>query len=213
MGAMAGPAGLVGGAAAGLAGVPGQMIAVSQQTHAASMQQSMGAATASESNRIAGRSAAYVRDTNRDYAMFAARGDYQNAIAAQNARVQDTLMTQPSLKGNMGGDLMRAINDLSEMSVRIKMIDRGAMARIGEYWLMYGYAHNRFGVVPDDLHVMSHFTYWQLKQTYLKSAPMPETYKQTIRGIFESGVTVWRDPNDIGNIDPAINEPIGGITL
>ena len=122
-------------------------------------------------------------------------------------------MTQPSLKGNLGGDLMRALNDYFELSIRSKMIDRGVIARIGEFWLNYGYAFNNWGTVPDDLHVMSHFTYWQLKQTYLKSAPMPEAYRQTIRGIFESGVTVWRDPDDIGNIDPAINTPLEGITL
>ena len=42
---------------------------------------------------------------------------------------------------------------------------------------------------------------------------MPETYKQAIRGILEKGVTVWSNPNDIGNIDTADNEPLEGIYL
>jgi hypothetical protein len=60
---------------------------------------------------------------------------------------------------------------------------------------------------------MTKFTYWKLKETYITSSLCPEVYKQTIRGIFEKGVTVWVTPTDIGNIDIASNEPIAGITL
>lgn len=212
-GAAAGPVGAAAAGGMGLMGLPGQLITTMQGTHAASVNQAMAASTASEANRISNSSSAFVRDTNRDYAMFAARGDYQNTIAAQNARVQDTLATQPSVKGAIGGDVWRRVNDLNEVSVRVKMVDPGVLSRIGEYWLNYGYAFNNWGNVPDGLHVMSHFTYWKLQQTYLKSAPMPESYRQAIRGIFESGVTVWRNPDDIGNIDPVINKPLGGVWI
>ena len=48
------------------------------------------------------------------------------------------------------------------------------------------------------LSLMSHFTYWKLTECYLERADMPETFKGTIRGIFEKGVTVWKSPGMIG---------------
>ena len=48
------------------------------------------------------------------------------------------------------------------------------------------------------LNCMTHFTYWKLKELYLVSSECPELYRKTIRGIFEKGVTVWKDPRNIG---------------
>ena len=61
--------------------------------------------------------------------------------------------------------------------------------------------------------VMTKFTYWKLSETYIKTGPMPEGFKQAIRGIFEKGVTVWADPTYIGTTDLAENKPLEGITL
>ena len=57
---------------------------------------------------------------------------------------------------------------------------------------------------------MNKFTYWQLQATYL-TGQISEEFKNTIRGIFEKGVTVWNNPNDIG-MDTAntTNTPIMG---
>jgi hypothetical protein len=61
--------------------------------------------------------------------------------------------------------------------------------------------------------VMTRFTYWKLRETYITAAQCPETFKQAIRGIFEKGVTVWNNPADIGNIDIADNAIVAGIQL
>jgi len=87
------------------------------------------------------------------------------------------------------------------------------MAAIGEFWLRYGYAINRFGRMPANFRVMEKFTYWKLRESYITSASMPEQYKQTIRGIFEKGVTVWTNAADMGYIDIADNAPLTGVTL
>lgn len=166
---------------------------------------------------------------NYAFAQYAAKGDYQNEINAVQARVQDAKMIQPSSVGQLGGESFVASLfgpslgpgysfDLKNWAgwriyAKIKMINPGYMALIGEYWLRYGYAVNRFGVLPGTLKCMTKFTYWKLKETYITSASCPEVYKQAIRGIFEKGVTVWVSPTDIGNIDLATNEPISGITL
>jgi hypothetical protein len=156
--------------------------------------------------------AGYNRDTNRDLAEFGARGDYAQAIAGINAKVRDAQLTQPSTSGQVGGEAFNMIHGSAVISMRVKIIGENELAVIGEYWLRYGYAVRRFGRLPADLMCMSKFTYWKLTETYLTGA-IPEQFKQTIRGIFEKGVTVWRSPDYVGKIDLADNTPVGGIRL
>jgi len=155
----------------------------------------------------------FMRDTNKEYADFAARGDYQNAIAGVNAKVQDAKMIQPTTSGQIGGDAFNLAQYRWAVHFKVKTLQPAAMAAIGEYWLRYGYAVNRFGRMPASMMVMDHFTYWKLRETYLLSTTCPEGFKQAIRGIFEKGVTVWANPADIGVIDMADNHALAGVTL
>jgi hypothetical protein len=151
------------------------------------------------------------RDTNKDLADWAARGDYANSLAGINAKVQDAALIQPTTSGQIGGEAMNMINGGWQVSLRWKMIDKAAMRIIGEYWLRYGYAIRAFIKPPKSLMVMKKFTYWKMSETYIVNAFIPEGHKQAIRGIFEKGVTVWANPVDIGKIDIADNEPLDGI--
>jgi hypothetical protein len=153
----------------------------------------------------------FARDTNKNLQDWAARGDYGNSIAGINAKVQDAWMIQPSVSGQFGGETLNYLSGKFNIMMRIKMIDQSAIRTIGEYWLRYGYAIRKFLVPPTNLMVMTKFTYWKMQETYITGAPMPETFKQTIRGIFEKGVTVWANPADIGVIDIADNGSLPGI--
>lgn len=156
----------------------------------------------------------YMRDTNKIMADWAAKGDYAQSITALNAKVHDAAMIQPTMSGQFGGESINLSNNSVEVSVRWKMIDNAAIASIGEIWLQFGYQVNRsVAKLPDDLRVMTNFSYWKCSKVYVRSAPMPEEMRQTIRGILEKGVTVWSDPDKIGFTDFADNEPIAGITL
>lgn len=203
-----GGVGVIGGVASAAANAASTSMDIA--TRNASTSLSMGANTQGTQNTL--DNAAYMRDTTRDLADFAARGDYQNTIAGNNAKIQDTKMTQPSVSGQVGGEAMNLIHGTVELSVRFKTIDRSAQTSIGEYWLRYGYAVEQFAKVSQ-LMVMTKFTYWKLKETYIKTAPMPESYRQALRGMFEKGFTLWVDPDDIGQIDLADNLPLEGITL
>lgn len=155
----------------------------------------------------------YIRDTNKGLADFAARGDYENSISGLNAKIQDAKLIQPSTSGQTGGETLAFINDGVMYSMRIKQIDKNAMAVVGEHWLRYGYPVRRFIAMPASLMVMTKATYWKLTETYITSGAMTEAHKQILRGIFEKGVTVWKDPDDIGNIDFATNQPLAGVSF
>jgi len=164
-------------------------------------------------NRASNDTAGYMRDTNKGLADWSANGDYENQIAGINAKVQDAKLTQPTTAGQVGGDAFNLATYRWGVDMKVKMLQPAAMNSIGEYWLRYGYAINRFGTMPESLMVMEKFTYWKLKETYITEANCPEAYKQAIRGIFEKGVTVWKNPLDIGTIDLADNEPLEGIAF
>lgn len=201
----------VGGSAGLVSAIAGNVLSGAEQANQASQLSSRMVANR-ENVESQTDNAGYVRDTNRALASFAARGDYENTIAGINAKVQDSKFVQPSVVGQVGGDTMNIVNVTSELSVRFKMIDEARIKVIGDYWLRYGYAVHQFMKIPSSLQVMEKFTYWKLSETYISGA-MPEAMKQIIRGTFEKGVTVWKNPDDIGRVDISDNAPLEGISF
>lgn len=168
----------------------------------------VGAATQTTQNNIANQQ--YKRDTNYDYARFAAKGDYENAIAGIQAKVQDARLTQPSTSGQNGGDPFNMSNGFCGILFKWKRLKDNFLVQVGDFWLRYGYYVNRWMRPPQDLKCMSNFTYWKMQQVQVNGA-LPELFKETIRGIFEKGVTVWTDPGKINNIDLADNDIVEGV--
>lgn len=148
---------------------------------------------------------------NKTLADWAARGDYQNAVAGIDATVQDAALTQPSQSGQMAGDGFNLSNGMMIVQIRYKTITTQMQEIVGNYFLKYGYAIRQYLVPPKDFMAMEKFTYWKMLDTSIICSTADEGVKNAIRGIFEKGVTVWRDPLDIGRIYGASNAPISGI--
>ena len=157
--------------------------------------------------------AGYMADTNLAYANFAAKGDNQNAIAGIQAKVQDAKLLQPTTSGQIGGDAFNLARYQWGVDLKLKIMQGAAMRQVAGYWMRYGYQMNVWGTLPVDMQCMTHFTYWKIRESYVTAAQCPESFKETIRGIFEKGVTVWRNPADIGNVPMTDNQPVGGFTL
>lgn len=164
------------------------------------------------SDALSGTNSEYMRDTNKTLADWGARGDHASQVAAIDAKVHDMQFVTPSVVTQAGGELAMLSHYGLEMRAIVKFIDAGAMRRVCEHWTRYGYqVHQRHNM--SKLHVMSHFTYWKLHEVNLVGTNIPEGYKNIISGLFEKGVTVYKDPNDIGTIDPWINTPVSGVRL
>ena len=121
-------------------------------------------------------------------------------------------MIQPTTAGQVGGDAFNLTTIGWVLMAKVKTIDNATQRMIGDFWLRYGYAINAFIQMPANYQVMSKFTYWKLKETYITSALCPEGYKATLRGIFEKGVTVWAKPEYIGTVDISDNAPLSGVS-
>lgn len=201
--------GAISGMAEGIAGNINTLIQLGANTEGLTMRNAANLANVNDQLRNSG----FVRDTNRNLAEYAARGDYENTIAGINAKVQDSKFIQPTTVGQVGGDMLNLVHLKCEVAFRVKTIDAAHVRTIGDYWLRYGYAVNQFATPPESLMCMTKFTYWKMSETYITGGDMPEGFRQAIRGMFEKGVTVWTNPDDIGNIDLGDNEILEGITL
>ena len=211
--AMGGGAGaLAGGLAGGISAATSYM-SMAVQNDARTAGTAISNSANLQQQNISSDAAMSIADTNLGLAKFSARGDYANAIGGINARVQEMASVQPSLSAQIGGDYHRFLHSGISLNVVFKCVDPGTIHRIGEYWLRYGYAVHRFSKLPENLKCMEKFTYWKLSETYITASNVTEFHKQTIRGILEKGVTVWSNPDDIGNVDVADNEPLPGITI
>lgn len=148
---------------------------------------------------------------NKTLADWAARGDYQNAVAGIDATVQDAALTQPSQSGQMAGDGFNLSNGMMIVQIRYKTITAQMQEIVGNYFLKYGYAIRQYLVPQKDFMCMEKYTYWKMLDTSIICSTADEGVKNAIRGIFEKGVTVWRNPRDIGRTYGADNVPIQGI--
>lgn len=154
----------------------------------------------------------YNRDTNYQFANFAANGDYQNAIAAIQAKVEDAKMTQPTTAGQIGGMAFNYVNGMNIILFKWKRLKPNYMAQVAQYFGRYGYYVNRFLIPPPALKCMDQFDYWKMKDVQITSTAIPESFKQTLRGILEKGVTIYRRARDVGHIDPLSNSPLEGVS-
>ena len=146
-----------------------------------------------------------IYDINAQLAQNIAQGDYEMAIAGIDATVQDAALTQPSQVGANGGNGFNIANGYFGYDIRYKAPNTRYINILCNYWGRYGYAYHQYMQPPKNLKCMRYFTYWKMKDTYLTCTKADEGAKDVLRGIFERGVTVWNDPQDIGAIDPLDN--------
>lgn len=145
-------------------------------------------------------------DENYDLQGTAMQGDYQQRIAQLSATQRDAEITPPSVVGAAGGNGWNYAQGLLGFRTRIMTLAEDQAMIVLEYFKWFGYAIHERIEMPADLRLMSTFTYWKLQESYIEGT-LTESAKQTIRGIFERGTTVWNRPGDIllGRVNNGIN--------
>ena len=192
---------VLGGFVSGLQGIGSATADWAINTNQINMSTAINNSAIQKNADVSFNAASRIADNNYSLASFTAKGDYENAIAGINAKVQDAKLTQPSVSGQIGGDgFAFGMNDGFYVYFALHGLFPNAYHMIGEFWLRYGYAINRFWK-PSVLSLMNNFTYWKFKELNIIAGNCTEVFRNAIRGIFEKGVTVWRDPDKIGVID------------
>lgn len=120
-----------------------------------------------------------------------------NTRSNVNAAWRDLLNHAAQPVGSYGGDNFRQATGLDTMTVKIVTEDNGAIAAAGDYMLRYGIAGNKLYNRPS-LTPCKHFTYWQSADVWTVCPLAQNEQLQTIKDIFNSGVTIWNRPEEVG---------------
>lgn len=107
----------------------------------------------------------------------------------------DNMFTAGSTGDVSGWDSSRA-----KIQYHIKTQDADSIAKAGDYFLKYGYKYD--GVINfTGFNIMNHFTYWKCSDIWLDSTSVNNNIVKQIRAILMNGVTVWRNPSELGAIN------------
>lgn len=153
--------------------------------------------------------------TNSSVAANNANTSNANASASRNQSVNNAKRVMTNTRSNVsmawrdllnhaaqpvgayGGDNFRQVAGFDTMTVKIVTEDNGAIAAAGDYMLRYGIASNKLYNNPS-LTPCKHFAYWQCADIWLVCPFAQNEQLQTIRDIFNSGVTIWNRPEEVG---------------
>lgn len=120
-----------------------------------------------------------------------------------NAQHDQCKITNPPEYGQMTGT-PEILSKPFGVTFNVVTQSKNAIRAAAEQFLRYGYNLNMQWNV-DSLKKMTKFTYWQADAVY-GTGNVYEGARQVIRSIFNKGVTVWNDPDDIGNTSIYENE-------
>lgn len=134
---------------------------------------------------------------SRNQSVDNAKRVMMNTRSNTNAAWRDLLNHAAQPVGAYGGDNFRQATGLDTMTVKIVTEDNGAIAAAGDYMLRYGIASNKLYNKPS-LTPCKHFTYWQTADIWTLCPLAQNEQLQTIRNIFNSGVTIWSRPEEVG---------------
>lgn len=89
---------------------------------------------------------------------------------------------------------------------------KAAIAAAGDEFLRYGYRLDMQWHFDGNWNVGKYFTYWKLRDFWVTNLNVPDMYMDKLRFFLYGGVTVWRDPADIGRrtVYENYNDQIGG---
>lgn len=133
----------------------------------------------------------------RDAGIFGAQTALEQAQDVYTAKLRDLRRAAPVTIAASQGDALPDIWGVRGLQVRVMTQSPDVIRRCGDTFLQYGYTLHQ-NVKTPTLLVKSKFTYWRGDAlVYATSAPARAV--NIIRDMFETGVTVWRDPDTIGS--------------
>lgn len=151
---------------------------------------------ADRSNTVALANPQQSRDTTIENAQRSLEAGAELARAAYLDRRLDAPVTVANASGDAVPDLLR----WRGLQIQIVTEKADEIAQAGDYFLRYGYACERAWPF-DGFNKMKHFTYWKCSDLWMcGDAGINELPQSQIKRILLDGVTVWRDPDDIGQV-------------
>ena len=137
----------------------------------------------------------YCNVNNAQTSLEAAQKNAQyNLYAAANGK---PIQLTPEM-----GDMTPDVTMRKGVQIRIKTLPNGDIRQIGDIFMRYGYALNQiWNVNESGLCPMNHFCYWKAEDIWVDDRKSSNNrVQQIIINMFMKGVTIWKNPDEIGRI-------------
>ena len=106
----------------------------------------------------------------------------------------------PKLATAYSGDAFPEVFKRRGVRFNVRTQPDYAIQAAGDEFLRYGYMLDKQWNFTGDWQVMKHFTYWKLRDFWIRGLNVPDMYVDKIRFFLYGGVTVWDKPESIGNV-------------
>lgn len=114
----------------------------------------------------------------------------------KNARLQ-----RPVNYSEYSGDFMPDAFQRRGVRFNVRTQTKSAIAQVGDAFLRYGYALHRVWDMSNGWHYGKHFTFWKAEDIWInEGSGLSGNAVNIIGEILLKGVTVWRNPNEIGKV-------------
>lgn len=126
-----------------------------------------------------------------------------NADLSWDAAYNQTILKNPPMYGNMIGT-PDIISKPFGLSYNVITQSKNAIRQAAEQFLRFGYMLNMEWNI-ETFNMMPKFTYWECDKVYCNDNGVYEGAQNMIKSILNQGVTVWKTPEDIGNVSIYMN--------
>lgn len=101
------------------------------------------------------------------------------------------------------GDAYPDLGAYKGVQFKVKTMANGDIRQIGDTFMRYGYALNQvWNVKESGLCPMSHFCYWKAEDIWVDDRQSSNNAVQSlITNMFLRGVTIWKNPEEVGRVD------------
>lgn len=148
------------------------------------------------------------RDKNTAYANAERLNDTETANAARARNTSQEAITNGIKQAALNApfeygsfaDNQQATTKPIAMFANVVTQTKNAIEMTGDEFLRYGYYYGKQWNFDGNWNIGEHFTYWKLKDFWVKGLNIPDMYVDKLRFFLYGGVTVWRNPEDIGYI-------------
>jgi len=146
-------------------------------------------------------------DNNAGYTRGSAIDNAQEHLRAnvldKQMRILDARIKSAIHVTNSGGDSKPDYMRTRGIQIKIKTMSNSEIAEVGDWFTRYGYSVNRiWDISQSGMCPMKHFCYWKTNDIWIDDRKSSNNdIEMIIQSIFNRGVTVWNNPNEIGRIN------------
>ena len=140
-------------------------------------------------------------DWTRDATIEASKSNLVQAQREAEAQYRNHRLGTPVLETGYSGDAYPDVFERRGIRMNIRTQTKAAIAQVGDAFLRYGYALHRAWDMSDGFHYGKHFTFWKAEDIWINEGNGLSGNAVNIIGeILLKGVTVWKNPEEIGKV-------------